>query len=201
MARIAIIYYSSTGNTYLMAEAAAKGARAAGAEVRLRRVQELAPDEVINTRPEWRAHVDTSKDIALASPDDLEWCDGFLLGSPTRFGLPAAQLKQFIDQTGPKWATGKLQDKPGGVFCGAGNTHGGQESTLLALNNVLYHWGSIIVPAGYTDPSLYAAGGNPYGVSFTAPKGVPLAEEALTAAEYYGRKIATFAAALAKTGT
>ena len=136
MAKIAIIYYSSTGHTHRIAEAAAEGARAAGAEVRLRKVAELAPAAAIDSNPAWRAHVEATHDIPEATPDDLEWADGFLLGTPTRFGLPAAQLKQFIDQCGGKWFTGQLQDKAAGAFAGAGNQHGGQESTLLALQNI-----------------------------------------------------------------
>jgi NAD(P)H dehydrogenase (quinone) len=84
-----------------------------------------------------------------------------------------------------------------GAFTGAGNVHGGRESTLLALHNVFYHWGSIIVPLGYTDKLLYAAGGNPYGVSFTDPRGGELPEEKLAAARYQGTRIARFAEALA----
>ena len=197
MAHIAIVYYSSTGHTHCIAQEAASGAEAAGAEVRLRRVAELAPDSAIDSNPAWRAHVEATKDVPVATPDDLDWADGFLLGTPTRFGLPAAQLKQFIDQCGGLWAAGKLANKAAGAFTGAGNPHGGQESTLLAVQNVLYHWGSIIVPTGYTDPLLFAAGGNPYGVSFTDPQGGDLPEETRAAARYQGGRIARFAAVLA----
>ncbi|NHF65599.1 NAD(P)H:quinone oxidoreductase [Xanthomonas hortorum] len=196
MAKIAVIYYSSTGSTYRIAQAAAAGATAAGAEVRLCKVAELAPDSAIDSNPAWRANVEATADVPLATPDDLEWADGFLVGSPTRFGLPAAQMKQFIDTCGGKWFTGKLQDKAAGAFTGAGNVHGGQESTLLALQNVFYHWGAVIVPVGYTDPSISAAGGNPYGVSFTDPKGEPLPETVLAAARYQGARIARFAEVL-----
>src|SRR3954469_6667930 len=111
MPKIAIVAYSSTGNTWRIAEAAAEGARSVGAEVRLRRVAELAPDAAIDSNPAWRAHVAAPRDVPVATPDDLEWADGFLLGSPTRFGLPSSQLKQFIDLCGGKWAAGRLQDK------------------------------------------------------------------------------------------
>src|SRR5690349_18583352 len=116
MAKIAIVYYSSTGGTYALAEAAAEGARKAGAEVRLLRAAELAPDKAIDSNPLWRAHHDATQHIPVATPDDLEWADGYLLGTPTRFGLPAAQLKQFIDLCGGKWFAGKLQDKAAGAF-------------------------------------------------------------------------------------
>lgn len=193
MSKIAIIYYSSTGNTYRVAQAAAEGARSTGAEVRLLRAQELAPDAAIDSVPAWRVHVDATKDVPIATPDDLAWADGFLFGTPTRFGLPAAQLKQFIDGCSGPWLQGKLQDKAAGVFGGAGNVHGGQEATLLSLQNVFYHWGSVIVPIGYTDPVVYAAGGNPYGVSFTDPQGKALPDGVLDAARHQGRRVARIA--------
>ncbi|NGN44606.1 NAD(P)H:quinone oxidoreductase [Mesorhizobium sp. CGMCC 1.15528] len=198
MAKIAIIYYSSTGKNHQLALAVEEGARSVGAETRVRKVRELAPDSAIDTRPDWRAHVEATKHLPEAELADLEWADGFVFGTPTRFGLPAAQLKQFLDQTGGLWAQGKLQDKPVSVFGGASNQHGGQESTLLVLNNVFYHWGAIIVPTGYTDPTLRVAGGNPYGVSFTDPKSEPLPVETIEAARYLGKRIARFAEVLSQ---
>lgn len=198
MTRIAIVYYSSTGHTHRVAEAAAVGARAVGAEVRLLKVPELAPDVTIDRNPAWRAHLDQTRHVPFATPADLEWADGFLFGTPTRFGLPAAQLKQFIDTLGGAWLAGKLQDKAAGVFTGAGNVHGGQESTLLALQNVFHHWGSVIVPVGYTDPLLYESGGNPYGVSFTDPRDGELPAAVLAAARYQGARVARFAGVLAR---
>lgn len=197
MTRIAIIYYSSTGNTYQLARAAAAGAESTGAEVRLRRAAELAPIDAIDSNPAWRRHVDETESIPVASPADFEWADGFLLGTPTRFGLPAAQIKQLIDQCGGLWAAGKLQNKAAGAFVSAGNRHGGQESTSLALQNVFYHWGAVIVPIGYTDPVQYPAGGNPYGVSAIDANGEALSDELLAAARYQGERIARFAAVLA----
>lgn len=197
MAKIAIVYYSSTGHNHALARAVAEGAGAEGAETRVRKVRELAPDTAIDSRPGWREHLEATKDIPEAELADLEWADGFVFGTPTRFGLPAAQMKQFLDQTGGLWAQGKLQDKPVSVFGGAGNPHGGQESTLLALNNVFYHWGAVIVPTGYTDPSLKAAGGNPYGLSYTASQD-GLNAETVEAARYVGRRIARYAAVLAE---
>jgi NAD(P)H dehydrogenase (quinone) len=197
LARIAIVYYSSTGHNHALALAVAAGAEAEGAETRVRRVRELAPDAAIDSRPGWREHLEATRDIPEAELADLEWADGFVFGTPTRFGLPAAQMKQFLDQTGGLWSQGKLQDKPVSVFGGAGNPHGGQESTLLALNNVFYHWGSIIVPTGYTDAAFRAAGGNPYGISFTASKDGP-SVEAIEGARVLGRRIARFAAVLSE---
>ncbi len=197
MANVTIVYYSSTGNTWQIAKAVEEGARAAGAEVRLRKARELADEATIASKPAWQEHLAATRDVPEATPDDIAWADGYVFGTPTRFGLPAAQLKQFIDTLGPLWAGGKLQDKAAAAFTGAGNPHGGQEATLLALQNVFYHWGAIIVPVGFTDPSVRASGGNPYGVSFTDARGQPLPAEKLAVARYQGQRIARFSAALA----
>ena len=197
MPNIAVIHYSSTGNVHKLAEAVAAGAEEGGADVRLRRVAELAPEEVVRSQDAWHEHHQkVSQTVPEATLDDLEWADGFAFGSPTRFGLPAAQLKQFMDTTGPLWAEGKLANKVATTFTSAQNVHGGQESTILAMNNVLYHWGAIIVPPGYTDPLLFASGGNPYGTSFASGSGDPVGDETLAAAHYQGRRLAEFAARL-----
>ncbi len=198
MTRIAIIYYSATGRNHEVAAAVEAGARDAGADTRLRRVAELAPAAAIDSNPAWRAHHDAVKDAPVAAVEDLEWADGFVFGTPTRFGGPAAQLKQFLDQSGGLWFQGKLAGKAAAGFTSASNEHGGQESTLLALYNIFYHWGAVIVPPGYTDPSVYAAGGNPYGVSFTDPRKEPLAEATLAAARYLGARVARYASVLAE---
>jgi multimeric flavodoxin WrbA len=112
MSRIAVIYYSATGHVHKLAEAVAKGATDAGAEVRLRRVAELAPEAVIRRQDAWHEHYEaTVAVVEEARLEDLEWADGFALGTPTRYGLPAAQLKEFIDQTGPLWVEGHLSNK------------------------------------------------------------------------------------------
>lgn len=199
MSRIAVVYYSSTGHVFRMAKALAEGAEEQGAEVRLRRCAELAPDEVVQGQDAWREHLQATSDVEEATPDDLDWADGYALGTPTRFGLPSAQLKQFIDQCGPIWQQGKLADKPATSFTSAINQHGGQESTILALNNIFYHWGALIVPPGYTDPLLYESGGNPYGTSLVA--GQDSAEEIpdanLASVRYQGARLARFANTLA----
>lgn len=199
MIKVAVIYYSATGTVHALAEAVAEGAAGTGAEVRLRRVAELAPGAAIDANPLWRDHVDTvGPRVAEAALEDLEWGQAYAFGTPTRFGNPAAQLKQFLDTTGGLWSAGVLADKPVTAFTAAMNRHGGQESTILALSNVFYHWGSIIVPPGYTDPLLYAAGGNPYGASHaTGPYGEPPDEEVLAAARYQDRRLAQVAAKLA----
>ncbi|GAA2261526.1 NAD(P)H:quinone oxidoreductase [Streptomyces amakusaensis] len=194
--KIAVIYYSSTGSVHHLAQAVAEGAEKAGAEVRLRRVTELAPDAAIDSNPAWRAHVDAAKDIPIAGHEDLEWADAYAFGTPTRFGNVASQLKQFIDGTGGLWQRGVFADKPASAFASASNLHGGNESTLLALYNTFYHWGSLIVPPGYTDQSVYAATGNPYGTAHASGAGVLPGENILDAARYQGQRLATITARL-----
>lgn len=196
MTKIAVIYYSAYGHTYELARSLAEGAKSAGAETRLRKVRELAPEEVIATQQGWHDHRVATQHVPEAALEDLEWADGFAFGTPTRFGGPAAQLKQFIDTTGSLWQKGVLADKAVTSFSGAMNPHGGQESTILALNNVFYHWGAIIVSTGYTDPSVYAAGGNPYGTSNTA-KEAAVSEAVLAAAHFQGARLARFAGLIA----
>jgi NAD(P)H dehydrogenase (quinone) len=198
MAKIAVIYYSSTGNVHQLAGALAQGAEEAGAEVRLRRVPELAPEEAIDSNPMWRAHVDTTAgEVQEATPADLEWADGYALGTPTRFGTPAAQMKQFIDTLGGLWFTGKLANKGATAFTSAQNVHGGNETTILTLFNVFSHFGAVIVPPGYTDPLLFEAGGNPYGTSSaSAGKSAAVTDAELAAARYQGRRLAEVTAKL-----
>lgn len=200
---VLVVYYSATGSVHRLAEAVADGATAAGADVRLRRVAELAPPEAIASNEEWARHrQDTDPLVELATLDDLEWADGYAFGTPTRYGAPAAQLKQFIDSASSLWHEGKLADKPVTTFVSSAEQHGGQESTILSLTNVFYHWGSVIIPLGYTDDVVYAAGGNPYGTSW--PAGFPSTmpdEITLACARYQGARLAKFAAALAPTRT
>jgi NAD(P)H dehydrogenase (quinone) len=196
MTKVAVIYYSATGNVHALAEAVAEGAAEAGAQVRLRRVTELAPAGAIDSNPAWRAHVDATADIQVATTDDLRWADGLAFGSPTRFGNISAQLKQFLDLTGPLWFAGELANKVATGFTSAGNIHGGNESTLLALYNTLYHWGAIVVAPGYTDQSIAQAGGNPYGTAHASAGGPP-GSDVLAAARYQGRRLAAIAELIA----
>lgn len=197
MANIAVIYYSAYGHTYELAKSLEDGAKSVGAQTRLRKVRELAPDEVIATQKGWLEHRVATQHVPEATLDDLEWADGFAFGTPTRFGGPAAQLKQFIDTTGSIWQKGMLADKAATSFTGAMNPHGGQESTILALNNIFYHWGAIIVSLGYTDPVIYAAGGNPYGTSNTASEDT-VPDAVLKSAYHQGTRVARVAEALVK---
>jgi NAD(P)H dehydrogenase (quinone) len=190
----AIVYYSATGTVHALARAVAEGAEKAGAEVRLRRIAETAPQAAIDANPAWVQHLRDSADVPVAALDDLEWADVVLFGTPTRFGNPAAQLKAFIDATGPLWFSGGLAGKVYSAFTASNTAHGGQESTILALSNVFYHWGGIIVPPGYTDPVQFRSG-NPYGTSHVAGDGPP-GEVAVEAARHQGRRAVETAAAL-----
>ena len=166
--RIAVVFYSATGNVHGMARAVAEGAEGEGAEVRLRPVAELSEEQLISVSQYWGRHRSDLEDEPVAQVEDLEWADGIAFGTPTRFGNVAAQLKVFLDLAGELWQEGKLIDKVATSFTSAQTEHGGQESTLLALNNTLYHWGAIVVPLGYTVHEVFNGGGNPYGASFTS---------------------------------
>lgn len=197
MMNLAVIYYSSTGTNHTLAEALAQGARDTGddVEVRVRRVGELAPRSAIEGNPAWKRYVDeVAPGVPEVTLDDLAWADGYAFGTPTRFGTPAAQLKQFLDTTGGLWQQGTFANKPVTTFTSAMNQHGGHEATVLSLNNIFYHWGSVIVPVGFTDPVVYASGGNPYGTSFaTGMSGDAPDEATLATARHQGARLATIA--------
>jgi len=198
-AKIAIIYYSAMGHAYQVAKAFEEGAKAEGAEVRVRRVPELASPDVINTNPAWKAHLEATQSVPEVTHADLDWANGYVFGSPTRYGVMAGQMKQFLDSTGPLWGQGKLSHKPVTAFAGAMNTHGGQVNTINSIYAVMSHWGTIVIPTGYTDSSIYAAGGSPYGVIYTAParEATPVEEPVLAAARYMGARLARYAEVLA----
>ncbi|MET7862721.1 NAD(P)H:quinone oxidoreductase [Micromonospora taraxaci] len=199
-ARIAVIYYSATGTVHRLAQAFRDGAADAGAEVRLRRVAELAPDQVVDARPQWRAHLDATADVALATLDDLRWADGYAFGTPTRFGNVCSQLRQFIDTTTAPWQAEELADKPATGFTASYEEHGGQESTLLSLYQTFHHWGTVILPTGYLNyDTAHAAGGNPYGVSLVesrAGRDPEYARAVLETARFQGARLTRLAAAV-----
>ncbi|GAA4907673.1 NAD(P)H dehydrogenase (quinone) [Stackebrandtia albiflava] len=199
---VAVIYYSSTGTVHALAQAAADEASGIdGAQVRLRKVRELAPDSAIESNEDWKRHRAETQDVPEASMDDLEWADVLLLGSPTRYGLPTSQLKQFIDQSGPLWESGKLVNKVASSFTTSATSHGGQESTILAINNTFYHWGCIIVPPGYADQVQFAHG-NPYGASHVGgTPGQPLpGDDQLASMRFQARRTVNVAQALLRGG-
>lgn len=163
--KLAIVYYSATGINYQLAQWANEAAQETGADVRLVRIAETAPDAAIDSNPAWRANIDATAHIPEASSDDLDWADAILFSVPTRFGNMAAQAKNFIDRQGGLWAQGKLTNKTISAMSSAQNPHGGQEATILSLYTSMFHWGAIVVAPGYTDGSIFKAGGNPYGTS------------------------------------
>ncbi|TGD43458.1 NAD(P)H:quinone oxidoreductase [Pseudotabrizicola sediminis] len=165
--KLAILFYSTYGTNHQMAEIAADAARAAGAEVKLLRIAETAPEAVVNGQDAWKAQVEKVADIAVATPGDMEWADAYLFSAPTRFGAAPSQLRAFIDTLGGQWGSGKLANKAVSAMTSAQNPHGGQEATILGLYTTFMHWGSVIVAPGYTDQALFATGGNPYGYSHT----------------------------------
>jgi len=166
--KLAIIYYSSTGTNFQLANWAAEAAKEAGAEVKVLKVPELAPSQAIDSNPAWRAHFEAAKDVPEVSLQDLDDADAYIFSFPTRYGNVPSQLKQFLDSTGGLWFQGKLANKVVSAMTSAQNAHGGQESTLLAFYNTMYHWGAIVAAPGYTSNVLYGAGGNPYGTSVSA---------------------------------
>lgn len=195
--KVAVIYYSSTGTIAALAKEIATTAEQAGADVRLRRAEELAPQAAIDSNPAWAQNARDTADIPVATPDDIDWADAVLFGSPTRYGNITAQLKQYIDMLGPLWAQGKLADKVYSGFTSSATLHGGQESTLLALYNAAYHFGGIIVPPGYTDPSKFVDG-NPYGTSHVDAQGEnPVDDTARTAARIQAKRVVRMTQALA----
>jgi len=192
--RIAVIYYSATGNVHALARAVAEGAAGEGAEVRLHHVAELPQEMFISSSQYWGRHRSEIEDRPEASLEDLEWADGIAFGTPTRFGNVAAQLKVFLDLAGELWERGKLVDKVATSFTSSQTEHGGQESTILALNNTLYHWGAIVLPLGYTVHEAFNGGGNPYGASFTSDHHVEGPDPmTLTVARAQGARLARVA--------
>ncbi len=165
---ILVVFYSTYGTNHAVAQAAAEAAGAAGAEVRLRRIAETAPEAVVNGQDAWKAQAEKTSDIPVVSHEDMEWADGYFFSAPTRYGVSASQLRAFIDTLGPLWMKGALANKTFTATTSAQNAHGGQEATILSLYTTVMHWGAIIVAPGYTDPAIFEAGGNPYGYSANA---------------------------------
>ncbi len=206
--RLAVVYYSGTGNVHKLATAAAEAGEKAGAQTRLCRVpeyvdQSLAP-EFTEWTEAWSEHAAAVRGQPGASVSDLEWADAVLWGTPGRFGLLAAPLKHFIDLAWPLHARRGLAGKVMSSFVSTGAPHGGQEGTILSLNTVFYHWGAVIVPPGVADDiQLAPSNGNPYGVSaVSGPKAVPgrlaenVTDDNLAAIGYQTRRMVGVAAAL-----
>jgi NAD(P)H dehydrogenase (quinone) len=178
-----------------MAMAAAEAATAAGAEVKLLRVAETAPAEVVAGQDAWKAAAEAQSEVPVATPADMEWADAYIFSAPTRFGGAPSQLRAFIDTLGGAWQKGALANKPISAMTSAGNPHGGQEATLLGLYTTFMHWGSMIVAPGYTDKAVGDAGGNPYGYSHTA--GTELDGKAIAAITHQAKRMVEIAAKFA----
>lgn len=166
MAKILVLYYSAWGHMEAMAEAAAAGAREAGADVTIKRVPELVPEEVAKA-----AYYKLDQKAEIAKPEELADYDGIILGVSSRFGAMPAQLKNFLDQTGGLWASGKLIDKVGSVMVSSASQHGGAETALLAAQVYLQHQGMLVVPLSYAYQDQLGndvvRGGAPYGMTTT----------------------------------
>lgn len=185
---LAIVFYSMGGTNYQMAKWAKEGAEVAGAEVRLLKVQELAPESVVQANEAWKATTEATKDVPVASSEDIEWADAIIFSTPTRFGNMASQMKQFLDTQGGLWASGKTVNKVVSAMTSAQNPHGGQEATLLSLYTSMMHWGAIIATPGYTDPVIFGAGGNPYGTSVTVDQDGKMVEDVEEAVKYQAKR-------------
>jgi NAD(P)H dehydrogenase (quinone) len=192
--RLAVIFYSTYGTNHQMAEVAAEAAREAGAEVRLLRVRETAPEGVVAGQDAWRAQAERTAHIPEAGYEDMDWANAYLFSAPTRYGVSASQLRAFIDTLGPLWAQGKLANKAVSGMTSAANPHGGQETTLIGLYTTMMHWGAVIVAPGYTDPAIYASGGNPYGTTAVAGK---VTDEVKASVRHQARRLVEMAARIA----
>lgn len=200
MSKVLVLYYSSYGHIETMANAVAEGAlQVAGVEVSVKRVPELVPEDVARS-----SHFKLNQAAPIATPQELAEYDAIIFGTPTRFGNMAAQMKNFLDQTGGLWASGALVGKVGSVFTSSATQHGGQESTILSFHTVLLHHGLAVVGLPYSFAGQMnnneITGGSPYGASTIANgdgSRQPSANE-LDGARFQGRHVAEFAQALVR---
>ena len=201
---VLVVYYSSYGHLFKMAQAVEAGARSVNdTDVRLRRVAELeSAGKHMSAQPAYVAAQEAQKDIVIATNDDLRWADGVCWGTPTRYGNMAAQMKQYIDGTGGLWLKGELEDKAAGVFVGTSTIHGGQETTVITSMVPLLHLGMVLVGTPYgQNPQILTVegtGGSPYGPGTIAgPDGSRQPTELeLTTARNLGSRVARVAAQL-----
>src|ERR1700681_1272218 len=194
-----VIFYSMYGHVYKMAEAVAEGVKqVSGAEVSLYQVAELIPDDILEKYGAKAAKASFAK-VPVATVNKLPEAGAIIFGTPTRFGNMAAQMRNFLDQTGGLWGKGALVGKVGSVFASTGSQHGGQETTITSFHSTLLHQGMIIVGVPYSEPRLVAmteiTGGTPYGAStITAADGSRLpTENELAIARFQGRHVAEIA--------
>ena len=199
MAKVLVLYYSSYGHVERMAQAIAEGAASiAGTSVTVKRVPELVPAELAR-----KSGMKTDQQAPVATVDELAQYDAIIFGTPTRFGNMAAQMRNFLDQTGGLWVKGALVGKVGSVFVSTATQHGGQETTITSFHTTLLHHGMVIVGVPYSVPELTqmaeVAGGTPYGATtLAAPDGSRRpSEPELAVARFQGKHVATLAAKLA----
>ena len=197
-ANILVAFYSRDGSVEALAKAISEGAREAGAEVRLRRVPDIVSTAVMAKVPGWEER--SKKMLAeYGAPTlaDVEWADGIIFGTPTRFGNTSAELKAFIDSLGGLWIQGKLNGKAAGAFTSTAGPHGGNETTLISLYLPMAHLGFIIVPTGYTHEKIFQGHGTPYGSSsISGQNGAPPTADELIVAKHQGARMTHVAAAL-----
>jgi NAD(P)H dehydrogenase (quinone) len=198
MTKVLVLYYSTWGHIETMANAAAEGARSTGADVVVKRVPETVPEDVAKA-----SHYKLDQAAPIATVDELADYDAIIIGTPTRYGNMAGQMKNFLDQTGAHWMKGSLVGKVGSVFTSSATQHGGQESTILSTHIVLLHQGMVLVGLPYAFQGQMGLdeikGGSPYGASTIAGSDgsrQPSAVE-LEAARYQGAHVARIAAKLA----
>jgi len=194
VAKILVLYYSAYGHIETMAGAVAEGARSAGAQVDIKRVPEMVPEDVAR-----KSHYKLDQPAPIAKVDDLANYDAVIIGAGTRFGRLPSQMAHFLDQAGGLWAKGALHGKVGGAFTSTGTQHGGQETTLFSIITNLMHLGMVIVGLDYGHAGQMTltevTGGSPYGattIAGTDGSRKP-SENELVGARYQGRKIAEVA--------
>jgi NAD(P)H dehydrogenase (quinone) len=194
MARVLVLYYSAYGHIERMANAVAEGAREAGAQVDIRRVPELVPEQVARN-----SHYKLDQPAPVATVDELPAYDAIIVGTGTRFGRMSSQMANFLDQCGGLWATGALNGKVGGAFTSTATQHGGQETTLFSILTNLLHFGLVCVGLPYSFAGQMTldeiSGGSPYGATTIAGgdgSRQPSSNE-LDGARFQGREIAQLA--------
>lgn len=199
MTKILVLYYSGYGHTEVMAKAVAEGAaQVEGAEVTIKTVPELVPEDVLKA-----SGMKTEVSHPIADPNELADYDGIIFGTPTRFGNMAAQMRNFLDQTGGLWANGALIGKVGSVFTSTASQHGGQETTITSFQTTLFHHGMVVVglPYSFAGNTIMTeiSGGTPYGASTIAGgdgSRMP-SENELEGARFQGRHVTEIAKKLA----
>jgi NAD(P)H dehydrogenase (quinone) len=200
--KVQVIFYSMYGHVYRMAQAVVEGVKqVSGAEVSLFQVAELIPDDVLEKYGAKAARASFAN-VPVASVDKLSEAHAIIFGTPTRFGNMAAQMRNFLDQTGPLWMKGALIGKVGSVFASTGTQHGGQETTITSFHSTLLHQGMIIVGVPYSEPGLMnmaeISGGTPYGATTLAGADGSRqpTEGELRIARYQGKHVAEIASKL-----